>query len=138
MTTETTEAKTRTITLTGRAPVKIVEDNWPIIAHGHWLDHDNQYESQANRRWRIDIRVRQHADGRAIVYGVYDYDTAFQGEACEVHRVGSLLNAGADLPAAIKAEGKALIDRIIDEVLHRHVCDSVDACIADLPAEVLG
>lgn len=137
MTTDTTAPKTRTITLTGRPPVKITEDNWPIIAHGYWADHDNQYEFQANRKWRIDIRVRQHADGRAIVYGVYDYDTHFQSEAGEAHRVGSLLDTSADLPAAIHSIRDDLIERISDADMHRHVSNAADECIADLPAETL-
>jgi len=66
--TETTAPKYRTITLSDRAPVKIVEADWPEIASGKsW---GSQRESQANRRW--SLRVRQHkSDGRTIVYGTY-------------------------------------------------------------------
>lgn len=132
-----TEPKTRTITLTGRAPVKITEDSWPVIAHGSYSHHDGQIRQEANRTTDIDIRVRQHADGRAIVYGVYNYDTHFQGEACEAHRVGSLLDAGADLPAAIHAVRDDLIERTSDDEIHRHIRNAADECIADLPAEML-
>ena len=61
------ESKTRTITLTGRAPVRIREDEWPVIASGSYKDWDNQYEFQANREWKASIRVRQHPDGRKHV-----------------------------------------------------------------------
>lgn len=51
-----TTAKTRTITLTDRAPVRIVEAEWPEIA------------SAREDSW--SLRVRQHDDGRILVYGV--------------------------------------------------------------------
>ena len=110
--------KTRTITLTDRAPVKIVESDWPVIASAK--DHDGQVECQANESW--SIRVRQHADGRALVYAVYD--TSWQGRSGA--RGGELLERGADLAAAIRRVGE------------RCQCEQiVDECIADLPAEEL-
>src|SRR5216684_1858168 len=87
------EKKTLTITLTGRAPVTVDKAEWPIIASSK--RHDGQVEVQANRTWRL--AVRQHADGRAIVYGVYD--TNWQG--AHGKRGGELLAAGDDIPAAI-------------------------------------
>lgn len=129
-----TEAKIRTITLTDRPPVRIREDAWPEIAHGQYERYDNQYRFQANRTTDIDIRVRQHADSRAIVYGVYDYSTAFQGERGALHRAGLLLDAGADLAAAIKQVGHELTE------LSGHaeeIRDCVNECIADLPAETV-
>lgn len=137
MTTETSEPKQRTITLTDRPPVRIREDQWPQIAHGYWADHDGQVYAQANRTYRLDIRVRQHADGRAIVYGAYDYDTHFQGEACEAHRVGLLLDPFVDIPQAIKDVAFQLIERISDDAIHHHVRDAANECIGDLPAQDL-
>lgn len=137
MTDISTTQKTRTITLTGRPPVRIDEAAWPVIAHGSWSDHDGKVESQANRTWQLDIRVRQHADGRAIVYGVYQYGTHWQHESDESHRVGQLLSQGGDRPAAINAVGAQLIERIDDEAVHRRVRDVADECIGDLPAEAL-
>ena len=133
----TTETKYRTITLTDRAPVRIREDLWPIIAHGSFTYHDGTIRQQANRLCDIDIRVRQHADGRSIVYGIYKYDTHFAHEQCEIYRVGVLLEPNADLTAAIKEIGNQLIERINDSSMHRHVRDTVDDCIADLPPETL-
>src|SRR5574342_527023 len=58
-------AKQRTITLTDRAPVKIDEDTWPLIADGK--DYSGQYDFQAfDGAW---IKVRRHEDGRTLVYG---------------------------------------------------------------------
>lgn len=111
----TTESKTRTITLTGRAPVRINDADWPVIASARsW---DNEHEFQANRTWRIN--VRQHEDGRALVYAVHT--TQFQGEADR--RGGQLLESGADIAAAIERVGS---DCDIPESVIRE-------CIADLP-----
>jgi hypothetical protein len=52
-----------TITLTGLQPVTIIEDDWPLIACAEDTRH---------------LTVRQHQDGRAIVYGYYCHDTASQ------------------------------------------------------------
>ena len=133
----TTEPKMRTITLTDRPPVRIKEDQWPMIAHGRFKDWDNQYEFQANRTWQIDIRVRRHADGRTIVYGLYDYDTHFQGEQCEVRRVGVVLAPDGDLPGEIKEAAEQMIERVSDDGMHDHIRAAADACIADLPAQEL-
>ena len=114
------EAKVRTITLTGRAPVRIREDQWPQIAHGNWGDNA-AIPSQSNRG--CDIRVRQHADGRAVVYATSW--TQWQGE--RGWSGGELLSAGADIATAIErvAEEGGLSDVAVRE------------CIADLPAEEL-
>lgn len=125
----TTATKTRTITLTGRAPVKIVEADWPVIAHGNSESFDNQFRFQSNETTDIDIRVRQHADGRALVYGVYDHDTRFPGRQCALWRCGVLLEPGADLAAAVQSVGDELLGLSGDAE-----CTAVTrACIADLP-----
>lgn len=112
----TTEPKTRTITLTDASPVRIREDLWPVIAVGRWWE--GQIQSQANRSGAI--RVRQHADGRSIVYG--SYTTAFQNE--ESRSGGKLLAADSNLVAAIRCVAE---DVGIPEA-------AVRECIADLPA----
>lgn len=114
----TKEAKHRTITLTGRAPVKIREDQWPQIAHGSWGDNA-AIPSQSNRG--CDIRVRQHADGRAIVYATKW--SQWQGE--REWSGGELLDAGADIPAAVERVGENLNEEVVRE------------CIADMPAQEL-
>lgn len=139
-TTDNTEPKKRTITLSGRAPVTISEDAWPVIAHGSYRDHDNQYEFQANRTWKCDIRVRRHEDGRAIVYGVYDYTTAFQGARGFVGKAGALLDASADLGAAINDVGRTLTLAALEaghDDFAAHISAAVRDCVADLPAEEL-
>lgn len=76
-TTTSEEAKTRIITLTGRAPVKIVEADWPVIAQakGDSFTGDISRYRQARANGEIDtysLMVRRHADGRSIVYGFLD------------------------------------------------------------------
>lgn len=129
----TTETKTRTVTLTDAAPVKIRADQWPEIAGGEWSTHDNQYEFQANRTWKLWVKVRQHADGRTLVYGGYLYDTAVQNEdSCSAKR-GELLGAGDDIIAAIRRVGSDL--GAAHEDAGAHAREVVQECIADLPAQ---
>ena len=66
--------KSRTITLTDRAPIKIDEAQWPQIASATERPGAVRngtpvpdYETDCHT-----IRVRRHADGRAIVYAVLD------------------------------------------------------------------
>ena len=117
MTTATTP-KTRTITLSNRPPVKIREDEWPQIAQASWTDNP-AIPVQANRT--AAVRVRQHADGRAIVYGTYS--TQWQGETDL--KSGMLLAKGADIAAAIY--------EVVDDL---GVTVTMAAeCVANLPAE---
>ena len=68
------------------------------------------------------IRVRRHADGRALVYGRVEGATAWTGTGDWAG--GELIDAGADIAAAIRRVGESggIVDRVIRE------------CIADLPA----
>ena len=118
-----TDTKKRIITLTGRAPVAIVEDAWPVIASDRgWT---GQHECQANEEWLI--RVRQHADGRAIVYVVRDSGPGGMAIGYSGSRGGALLSAGSDLAAAIRSVGE-----------HCGIPEAeIAGCIADLPAEEL-
>lgn len=141
---DTTTAKTRTVTLTDRPPVKIREDEWPSIAMGEADDDDStQPGNPPNREWSRTIRVRQHADGRALVYGIYDYSTCWQGERGAGAKRGVLLPAGTTLEAIIAAIRSVGADLATAEdeadcraEAHRWR-EAVQSCIADLPAEVL-
>jgi hypothetical protein len=145
--TDTTTTKTRTITLTDRPPVKVKEDDWPIIATGSADDDDSDGRgNQPNREWTRTIRVRQHEDGRAIVYGVYDYSTNFQGANGAAAKRGTLLAAPVtpdQIIAAIRVVGDELAEAESDAAIEASRKDSrqwrvaVQACIADLPADEL-
>jgi len=129
MTTKTTERKQRTITLTGRRPVKIHEDEWPVIATAggdSYSGNDYGGYQQAKARGEVDtylLRVRQHADGRAIVYAVFDAASAWTHN--EDQKGGELLDEGSDIPAAIRRVGEDC--DIPDSVIRE--------CVSALPAE---
>ena len=128
MNTEAKSPKVRTITLTDAPPVRIREDLWPIIASARgdsYRGNDYGRHNQASAQGELDeyaLTVRQHADGRAIVYGCLDGSQAWTGT--ESRSEGEVLEPGADLAAHVRSIGErcGLPDRIIRE------------CIADLPA----
>ena len=108
--------KKRTITLTNRAPVIILEAEWPIVAMARGASGDAA---------EYTLRVRRHADGRAIVYGVVDART--EGGSW---RGGEVVDAAGDagaIAAGLRRVGK---DAGIPERI-------IASCIADLPATPL-
>jgi hypothetical protein len=126
-------SKTITIILSARRPVKIRVDEWPEIAHAagdSYSGGDPSQYQQALNRGECDeyhLRVRQHADGRALVYGELNAAPFAWGEPAkgEDRRGGVLLDVDDDLIAAIRGVGEEcqLPDHVIRE------------CIANLPAE---
>ena len=60
----TTDDKIK-ITMSERRPLTVSKQEWPIVARADW--HDGQVECQANNERHI--RVREHRDGRRLVYG---------------------------------------------------------------------
>lgn len=129
--------KTRTITLTGRRPVTIDEAEWPVIARASDDDYqgnDPALHQQASDQGELDeytLRVRQHADGRAIVYGTYTegWHTGHEGLT---HAGEIVTNPPGDYSArriedAVERVGETL------GIPAQLVAD----CIADLPAERL-
>lgn len=125
-----------TITLTGRPPVRILKADWPLIASATDDRYDSEHQCQANREAAWALRVRQHADGRAIVYAVYHYTSRWAGEP-EYHvRAGHLLAPGADIPAAILALTDELETRMPDDAEwgHGYFQRLGHECVAALPA----
>lgn len=146
----TTTATKRTITLSGRPPVRIIEQDWPILAQasGEW--YEGQVRSQSFRAKERTLKVRQHADGRAIVYGVYQYSTAWQSESSRRETAGYLLTAPdtAEIIERIKRVAQEIgdnLDYADDETPEEYTDYSAGErgewqrlgreCIADLPAE---
>ena len=125
------EAAQRTITVTGRRPVKIYDEEWPVIAVAEgdsYGPRDCGRYQQALAQLELDtylLCVRQHADSRVIVYAVFRAATVWTGN--KTRSGGELLATGADIPAAIRRVGRdcSIPDSVIRE------------CIADLPAEEL-
>lgn len=120
----TTENKMLEIAMSERRPLKIDPKLWPVIADAK--DHDHEYEFQANRTWTI--RVREHADGRRIVYGFHT--SQFQGER-GAHG-GFLIDAVDAKPDEM--ETVRSIRRVAGIIDHAKLADE---CIADLPSEEL-
>lgn len=130
-------ADMRTITLTGRPPVTISNDNWPLIASASDKDFDNQYEFQANRISKWFIGARQHEDGRAIVYATYSYSSNWQGARDYAAKHGVIVDKDGDICRAIES--------VADDMAAAE-CNGDDGarwktlaaeCIADMPAEEL-
>lgn len=140
--TQTTERKTRTITMTGRQPVRIYDDEWAIIAMARddsYGDHDYARHQQALAQGEVDqyaIRVRQHHDGRTLVSAVLEAATAWTGS--ESIRGGYLLTPPAD---AVISDTEWYVWPEIAETIRRvgeecQIPESVIRdCIADLPPE---
>jgi hypothetical protein len=130
-TTETKAPKSRTITLTNRPPVTVREDLWPVLASARddsWTGLDPSRYMQSKQRGELDeyfVTVRQHEDGRSIVYAVLSAARSWTGN--ESRAEGAMLAAGADVARSIREVGErcGLPDKVIRD------------CIADLPAEDL-
>lgn len=116
-----------TITLTGRRPVTVDKEAWPILARASVRPGSSRNgtpvpDSQTDLHKMI---VRQHADGRTIVYAIVDAATSWTGT--EDMRGGELLGSDAFIAKAIERVGE-----------HCGILPSVIRdCIADLPAEEL-
>lgn len=101
----------RTITLTGRRPVRISPENWPIIARADedsFGGADHAKRDQALHRGECDVYriiVRKHADGRVIVYAILNAAIAqWRAPAGGIDaRAGYMLAAGAGDGAIIQA-----------------------------------
>jgi hypothetical protein len=116
------------ITMSERRPMSIVKTDWPLIARG--IDYSGEHEFQAfDGAW---IKVRQHNDGRAIVYGYAgDWDGGGRPER-ENRNAGYLIEADGDVVRAIHRvagvlSGTSMVGEMADAAARR--------CIADLPAE---
>lgn len=121
----TTTTKKITIKLSDRRPIEIDPSQWPIIARAD--HHDGQVECQANTVW--SIKVREHADGRRIVYGKKDSGNGGQRIGWRGAMAGFLLAAAGAESETIRA-----IRRVAGVIGDEEMGDDA---IADLPAETL-
>jgi len=123
-----------TVPLTDRPPVTFVAHDWPVLAKSSYDDYHGGADYQYTRRTRAELRVRQHADARSVVYGWYEYNSQWQGESDSYLRDGVLLGAGsgiASIVSAIREVGGRLSERSGEPFWD----DLVAECIASLPAE---
>jgi hypothetical protein len=132
-------ADKKTIALTGRTPVKIKEDDWPLLASASHNDrHGAQIGNEPNRESDWEINVLEHDDGRRIVYAVYNYATHYREEHCAHLTGGELLDKDANVVAAINRVTANIEERLKRTRKGMDVFPRLaHECIADLPAEEL-
>lgn len=124
------------ITMSERRPITIVKADWPLIARAD--RHDGAVEVQANHEWTI--RVRQHADGRRIVYGWLTAGNGGVPMGWRGAEGGFLVNPPRQLCGLERSsspdedETIRAIRRVGGIIGDDHLAAE---CIADLPAEEL-
>jgi len=135
------EEKRRTITLTNRSPVSILESEWPVIAQGE-VGYD---VPGAPYGWTISIRVRKFEkkptpsvpyDIRFIIHANYKCFDEDHDDDNQTVRVGRLLEKDEAMNGIwkhITGVGDELRERIESEKLRKHVIYAVDLCFANLP-----
>lgn len=129
--TTTTESKRITIPMSERRPLSIVEADWPLIACAE--RHDGQVECQANHLWVI--RVREHVDGRRLVYGWVRAGNGGVYAGWRGSEGGFLVANINDGPLALRPNDEETV-RAIRRVGGIIEDDKLaDECIGDLPAE---
>jgi hypothetical protein len=106
-----------------RRPITIVQSKWPVVSLASWFS--GEHDCQANEK--AYLRVRQHEDGRRIVYGDRDRGPGGMPAGYRGSHAGYLIPAGTDDAPTINAI------RRVAGVIGLH--DLGDECIADLPAE---
>jgi len=144
MTTMTTEKKMFTITMSEARPVKIDPGQWPVIASAD--RHDGRVESQANTKWAL--KVREHVDGRRIVYGSQSSGGGGQHIGYRGKDAGWLISVDtqvegqgspSDMLRARSARDQARDDQTIRAI--RRVAGVIEddelgaECVGDLPAQ---
>lgn len=125
------EPKIITVVMSDRPPLKIDLNKWPLVAGAEWFD--SEHKCQANRERAI--RVREHADGRRLVYGFFD--SAWSTE--RMRQAGFLIApSNRDATDGTKMPDEKETVRAIRRVAGIIGDDGLgDECIADLPAEEL-
>jgi hypothetical protein len=131
----TTEPNRIKITMSERRPLSIVEDDWPLIASADW--YSGQFDVQAN--YKRTIRVREHRDGRRIVYGRYYAGPGGVPTGWRGAEGGFLVDSSSETRPGVGtgcAPDEAGTVRAIRRVAGIIGDDAMgDECIADLPSE---
>jgi hypothetical protein len=126
----TTEAKKIKVPMSERRPLSIVVDEWPIIACADW--YSGQHECQAN--YTRMLIVREHADGRRVVYGDYERGPGGAPIGFRGSEGGFLVpgKVGYPVPTPDDDETVRAIRRVAGIIGDEQLGDE---CIRDLPSE---
>lgn len=120
----TTTTKRIKVALSDEAPVSINPEEWPIVAEAsRWSG--GGAECQANET--LWLKVREHADGRRIIYGRRDSGPGGMPIGYRGAHAGFVL-------AADEQDRTARTVRRVDGVIGGELADE---CIAALPARDL-
>ena len=143
-TTENTKStKSITITMSETAPIKIDPKRWPKIASAS--NHDGKVECQANTEWFVG--VREHDDGRRVVYGWKVAGNGGQYAGFRSQHAGFLIDVPLEMDGPAPndmSRGQRKRDEAIEEQTIRAIRrvagvigdeDLGSECIADLPAQ---
>jgi hypothetical protein len=127
------EEKRRTITLTNRSPVSIVEKQWPVIAEGSYhSEHPAGIDDL-----KIDFRVRRDRLGRHIVHGKFAYWNDNDEDGILV-RVGRYLpTTNGDAEKTLREVGDEMRERVHNKYMHRWITQALDACFAKFGVQML-
>ena len=124
------ESKNRTITMTERAPVRICDDEWPVIASASEIHECGQHGQNGKVQWTV--RVRRHKDGRALIYGTTSGACQCRDYTTDTPDAGRLLGVGVHIVDAVTEVAGAILPA--DYGSARGLAQGV---MADLPAEVI-
>ena len=135
----------RTITLTDRAPVRVTEDQWPVIASittyaSVYPDPGRQHQAELQgqaEKYSLFVRrgVRVGLE-HVIVYGISMTGADGSCIADVERRHGDIMSASEELEAVPSQEIARLIHCVAERC--RIPREIADECIADLPPEDLG
>jgi len=135
--------KTLTIALSERRPVTISDDEWPLVAEATW--HSGTIAVQANEV--AYLRVREHLDGRVLVYGVRDSGPGGVRLGYRAMYGGHLLTSESPATMVAAGDGPLISRREVDsaEIIRaiRRVAGALNLtelgseCVANLPPESL-
>ena len=126
--------KRKRIHLTNRRPVSIVDAEWPLLVNVGYDEHRGGQVYDATREAHGFLRIREHADGRAIVYARRWNCSAVQGEQEWNDYAGELTTSPVDIEAIKRVHGGMTLHG--DDYLD--VWDGlIDRAISSLPPEVI-
>jgi hypothetical protein len=149
--------KHRTITLTNNAPIRIIEDEWPVLCEaatgtedGPPWGWDMRFHVRKHKPRKADMGVNLIDDRGYIIYATFrtfDETNEDSQDLNQTVRVGRRFSAKqayiiqhADgtytdkLCKQMSEVANELRERILNEKLRKYVTVVLDRCFADLPA----